>query len=77
MEFLRSKAFVQLVGVSADRPAIDQTGIIEDIDYDILISAAEGNGPDAVIDQLELKLEPAKNSIGIPVLDKADKPSVN
>jgi uncharacterized protein (TIGR03435 family) len=77
--------FVQLVGVSADRPVIDQTGITGDIDYDILIAPPEGQGPEevnraiiyAVIDQLGLKLEPAKDSIAILVVDKADKPSAN
>jgi uncharacterized protein (TIGR03435 family) len=90
--FLRSKAtrewigdFVQLVGVSADRPVIDKTGITGDIDYDILISPPEGQGPEevnraiiyAVIDQLGLKLEPAKDSIAILVVDKAERPSAN
>lgn len=98
--FLRSKAtkesigdFVQLVGVSADRPVIDETGITGDIDYDILIAPPESKGPEgqggrspedlnraiiyAVIDQLGLKLEPAKDSIAILVVDHADKPSVN
>ncbi len=89
---LRSKAtkesigdFVQLVGVSSDRPVIDQTGITGDIDYDILISPPEGQSPEdvnraiiyAVIDQLGLKLESAKDSIAILVVDKADKPSAN
>jgi uncharacterized protein (TIGR03435 family) len=89
---LRSKAtresigdFVQLVGVSSDRPVIDKTGITGDIDYDILISPPEGQGPEdvnraiiyAVIDQLGLKLESAKDSIAILVVDKADKPSAN
>ncbi len=89
---LRSKAtresigdFVQLVGVSADRPVIDKTGITGDIDYDILISPPEGRGPEdvnraiinAVIDQLGLRLEAAKDSIAILVVDKADKPSAN
>jgi uncharacterized protein (TIGR03435 family) len=89
---LRSKAtresigdFVQLVGVSADRPVIDKTGLTGDIDYDILISPPEGRGPDdlnraiiyAVIDQLGLKLEPAKDPIELLVVDKVDKPSAN
>jgi uncharacterized protein (TIGR03435 family) len=89
---LRSKAtresivdFVQLVGVSADRPVIDETGLTGDIDYDILISPPEGKTQDdlnraiiyAVIDQLGLKLEPAKDSIEILVVDKVDKPSEN
>jgi uncharacterized protein (TIGR03435 family) len=89
---LRSKAtresigdFVQLVGVSSDRPVIDKTGITGDIDYDILISPPEGLGPEdvnraiinAVIDQLGLKLESAKDSIAILVVDKADKPLAN
>jgi uncharacterized protein (TIGR03435 family) len=91
-EMLRSKAtresivdFVQLVGVSADRPVIDETGLTGDIDYDILISPPEGKTQDdvnraiiyAVIDQLGLKLEPAKDPIEILVVDKVDKPSEN
>jgi uncharacterized protein (TIGR03435 family) len=64
---------------------IDKTGITGDIDYDILISPPDGQGPEdvnraiiyAVIDQLGLKLEPAKDSIAILVVDKADKPSPN
>ncbi len=87
---LRSKAtkewigdFVQLVGVSADRPVIDKTGLTGDIDYDILISQPEGKSQDdvnraiiyAVIDQLGLKLEPAKDPIEILAVDKVDKPS--
>jgi uncharacterized protein (TIGR03435 family) len=89
---LRSKAtkesigdFVQLVGVSTDRPVIDRTGIIGDIDYDILIAQPEGKGPDevnrtivyAVIDQLGLKLEPAKDPIDMLVVDSVEKPSEN
>jgi uncharacterized protein (TIGR03435 family) len=89
---LRSKAtgesivdFIQLVGVSADRPVIDKTGLTGDIDYDILISPPESKSPDdlnraimyAVVDQLGLKLEPAKDSLGILVVDKVDKPSAN
>ena len=89
---LRSKAtresigdFVQMVGVSTDRPVIDKTGITGDIDYDILIAPPEGQGPEevnraiiyAVIDQLGLKLESAKDSIAILVVDKAYKPSSN
>ena len=48
---LRSKAtkesigdFVQLVGVSSERPVVDKTGITGDIDYDILISPPGGGG---------------------------------
>jgi uncharacterized protein (TIGR03435 family) len=89
---LRSKAtkesigdFVQLVGVSADRPVIDETGLTGDIDYDILISPPDAqSGEDvnraiiyAVIDQLGLKLEPAKDSTGILVVDRVDKPADN
>jgi uncharacterized protein (TIGR03435 family) len=89
---LRSKAtresigdFVQLVGVSADRPVIDKTGLTGDIDYDILISLPESRNPEdvnraivyAVIDQLGLKLEPGKDRVGILVVDKIDKPSAN
>ena len=89
---LRSKAtresigdFVQLVGVSTDRPVIDKTGLTGEIDYDILISPPESRSRDdlnraiiyAVIDQLGLKLEPTKDSIEILVVDKVDKPSEN
>jgi uncharacterized protein (TIGR03435 family) len=89
---LRSKAtresigdFVQLVGVSTDRPVIDETGLSGDIDYDILIAPPETKSPDdvnraiiyAVIDQLGLKLEPGKDSIDILVVEKIDKPSAN
>ena len=88
---IRSKAtresigdFVRLVGVSADRPVIDKTGITGDIDYDILIQPS-GSTPDdvnrailyAVIDQLGLKLESAKDSIELLVIDRAEKPSAN
>jgi uncharacterized protein (TIGR03435 family) len=86
--------FVQLVGVSADRPVIDKTGVTGDIDYDILIPLSAGGGDDvgrtnrgaddfnrtiiyAVIDQLGLKLESAKDPIEILVVDKVDKPSQN
>jgi uncharacterized protein (TIGR03435 family) len=77
--------FVQLVGVSADRPVIDKTGISGDIDYDILISAPAARGPEdvnreiiyAVIDQLGLKLEPTRDSIAILTVDQVDKPSAN
>jgi uncharacterized protein (TIGR03435 family) len=89
---LRSKAtresigdFVQLVGVSADRPVIDETGLTGDIDYDILIAPPEVKGQDevnraiiyAVIDQLGLKLEPAKDPIEILAVERVDKPSAN
>jgi uncharacterized protein (TIGR03435 family) len=94
---LRSKAtkesigdFVQLVGVSTDKPVIDKTGITGDIDYDILISLPEAQGPQgrspedtnraivyAVIDQLGLKLESAKDSVEMLVMDRAEKPSAD
>src|SRR5580658_325065 len=52
---LRSKAtkesigdFVQLTGVSADRPVIDKTGLTGYIDYDILISQQEVRNQDDV-----------------------------
>jgi uncharacterized protein (TIGR03435 family) len=87
---LRSKAtkesivdFVQLVGVSADRPVIDKTGVTGDIDYDILISQPAAGSLEemnraiiyAVIDQLGLKLEPARDTIEVLVVDRVDKPS--
>jgi uncharacterized protein (TIGR03435 family) len=89
---LRSKAtgesigdFVQLVGVSANLPVIDKTGLTGDIDYDIVIAPPDSKSPDdvnraimyAVVDQLGLKLESAKDSLGILVVDKVDKPSAN
>lgn len=89
---MRSKAtkesigdFVQLVGVSTDKPVIDKTGITGDIDYDILISLPEGErrSPEdtnraivyAVVDQLGLKLESAKDAVELLVIDHAEKPS--
>lgn len=87
---LRSKAtkesigdFVQLVGVSTDRPVIDKTGIEGEIDYDILITMPEKPNPEetnraivyAVVDQLGLKLESAKDSIDMFVIDQVEKPS--
>ena len=94
---MRSKAtkesisdFVQLVGVSTDRPVIDKTGIAGDIDYDILISLPEGRGPEvrspeetnraivyAVIDQLGLKLESAKDRVEMLVVERVEKPSAD
>lgn len=89
---LRSKAtkesigdFVRLVGVSEDRPVIDRTGFIGYIDYDIQIAPPESRSPDnvsraiidAVKDQLGLKLEPAKDTVDMLVVDRIDKPSEN
>jgi uncharacterized protein (TIGR03435 family) len=91
---MRSKAtkesmgdFVQLVGVSTDKPVIDKTGITGDIDYDILISLPEGEhrSPEdtnraivyAVVDQLGLKLESAKDAVEMLVIDHAEKPSAD
>ncbi len=77
--------FVQLVGVSADRPVIDKTGLTGDIDYDILVSQQDVRTQDdvnraivdAVKDQLGVKLEPAKDPIEILVVDGVAKPSEN
>jgi uncharacterized protein (TIGR03435 family) len=94
---MRSKAtkesigdFVQLVGVSTDRPVIDKTGITGEIDYDILISLPEGWSPEArnpeetnraivyaVVDQLGLKLESAKDRVEMLVVDRVEKPSAD
>ena len=89
---LRSKAtresiadFVQLVGVSADRPVVDKTGLTGDIDYDILITAPDGRTPEdvnrailyAVIDQLGLKLESTKAPVDVFVIDHVEKPTAN
>jgi uncharacterized protein (TIGR03435 family) len=75
--------FVQLTGVSADRPLIDKTGLTGYIDYDIQISQPEGRGQDdlnraildAIKDQLGMKLEPAKDPIEMLVIDRIEKPS--
>lgn len=79
--------FVQLVGVSTDKPVIDKTGLTGEIDYDILITLPEGNQrtPDetnraivyAVIDQLGLKLESAKDAVEMLAIDHVEKPSEN
>lgn len=91
-KMLRSKAtkesigdFVKLVGVSADRPVIDKTGVTGDIDYDIIIYTQDAKNNDdvnraildAVRDQLGLKLEPARDSIDVLVIDGAEKASEN
>jgi uncharacterized protein (TIGR03435 family) len=87
---LRSKAtkesigdFVQLVGVSTDRPVIDKTGITGDIDYDISIQLPQGGNPEetnraivyAVVDQLGLKLESARASVDVLVIDHVERPT--
>jgi uncharacterized protein (TIGR03435 family) len=87
---LRSKAtkesigdFVQLVAVSTDRPVIDKTGIVGEIDYDILIQLPERAGPDetnraivyAVVDQLGLKLESARAPVEVLVIDHVERPT--
>jgi uncharacterized protein (TIGR03435 family) len=77
--------FVRLVGVSADRPVIDKTGLTGFIDYDITINAQDVRGPDdanraildAIKDQLGLKLEPAKDVIHVLIVDRIEKPSEN
>lgn len=101
---MRSKAtkesigdFVQLVGVSTDRPVIDKTDITGFIDYDILIElptaarqSVEGGGGIkalnedlnraivyAVVDQLGLKLESAKDAVDLLVIDSVEKPTAN
>lgn len=89
---LRSKAtkesigdFVQLVGVSADRPVIDKTGITGYIDYDITVNTQDARNQDdvdraildAVKDQLGLKLEAAKDTVQTLVVDRIEQPSDN
>jgi uncharacterized protein (TIGR03435 family) len=89
---LRSKAtresigdFVQLVGISADRPVIDRSGVTGFIDYDITINTPDAKSDDdvnraildAIRDQLGLKLEPAKAPIDVLVVDRVEKPSEN
>ncbi len=79
--------FVQLVGVSADLPVIDKTGITGEIDYDITISLPQGErrSPEetdreiiyAVVDQLGLKLEKTKDMVDVLVVDSVEKPSSN
>lgn len=89
---LRSKAtkepigdFVKLVGVSADRPVLNKLDLKGDIDYDILIYTQDAKNNDdlnraildAVKDQLGLKLEPARDSVDVLVVDTAEKASEN
>jgi uncharacterized protein (TIGR03435 family) len=77
--------FVQLTGVSADRPVIDKTGLTGFIDYDILINQPEGRTQDdvnrailaAIKDQLGMKLETAKDPIEMLVVERVEKPSEN
>ncbi len=77
--------FIQLVGVSTDRPVIDKTGITGYIDYEILISREGVRTPDdmnraivdAVKDQLGFKLEAAKDPMDLLVVDHAEKASAN
>jgi uncharacterized protein (TIGR03435 family) len=77
--------FVQLTGVSADRPLIDKTGIAGDIDYDILVSLDGVKTPDdqqraildAIKEQLGFKLEPARDKIDLLVIDHSEKASEN
>jgi uncharacterized protein (TIGR03435 family) len=77
--------FVQLVGVSADRPVIDRTGTSGYIDYDIIISPPDARSQDdvdraildAVRDQLGLKLEPAKEPVKVLVVDRIERSSGN
>ena len=77
--------FVQLTGVSANRPLIDKTGITGDIDYDIRVSYDGVKTSDdqqraildAIKDQLGFKLEPARDKIDLLVIDHADKASDN
>ncbi len=91
-KMFRSKAtkesigdFVQLVGASADRPVIDNTGVSGFIDYEIVFSEEGTQGRDdvnvrildAVKKQLGMKLEPAKDQIDVLVVDRAEKASEN
>jgi uncharacterized protein (TIGR03435 family) len=77
--------FVQLTGVSADRPLIDKTGITGDIDYDILVSNDGIKTPDeqqraileAIKQQLGFKLEPARDKIDLLAIDHVEKASEN
>lgn len=77
--------FVELCGVSADRPLIDKTGITGFIDYDILVSQDGVKTPDdqqraileAIKQQLGFKLEPARDKIDLLVIDHAQKASAN
>ena len=77
--------FVQLTGVSADRPLIDKTGLTGDIDYEILINYDGARTQDdvnrailnAIKDQLGFKLESAKDPIDMLVVDHMEKASEN
>jgi uncharacterized protein (TIGR03435 family) len=89
---IRSKAvkismgdFVQLVGVSLNKPLIDKTGLSGYFDYEILFPQDEVKTQDdanpsiinAVKDQLGLKMENAKEPIDLLVVDHIEKPSGN
>jgi uncharacterized protein (TIGR03435 family) len=77
--------FIQLTGVSADRPLIDKTGLTGDIDYEILINYEGARTQDdvnraildAIKDQLGFKLESAKEPIELLVVDHVEKASEN
>ena len=77
--------FVELVGVSTERPVINKTGITGFIDYEIVFSqegvdSVAGTDVrilDAVKKQLGMKLESAKGNIEFLVIDGVQRPSAN
>ena len=77
--------FVELVGVSADRPVINKTGITGFIDYEIVfpqegadsVDGVDVRILDAVKKQLGMKLESAKGNVEFLVIDGVQRPSEN
>jgi uncharacterized protein (TIGR03435 family) len=77
--------FVQLVGASTDRPVVDKTGLTGDFDYEITFAQEDARTQDdanlaivnAVTEQLGIKLEAAKESMPMLVVDRVEKPSEN
>jgi uncharacterized protein (TIGR03435 family) len=78
-------SLLPLLNDQAGRPVVDKTGLTGSYDFTLQYTAAIGAGPDAtgpsvftaLEEQLGLKLEPAKESIDVLVIDSIDKPAEN
>ena len=74
-----------LLRVQTGRPVIDKTGLTGIYDFELIWSAGDPLPPDApgpsiftaVQQQLGLKLEPARASFSIVVIEHAERPSAN